>query len=109
MVHNHDPVAQSHGLCLVVCYVDNGISKGFVDICQFHAHLGAELGIQIGKGLIHKKYLRFPDNGISDRHPLALTAGKILRSLFQKIFQSQKSGYFVNLLVNFFFWHFSYL
>ena len=45
---------------------------------EFGPHLIAELGVQIGQRLIHQEHGGVTDNGTTDGHTLALTAGQSL-------------------------------
>ena len=43
------------------------------------AHLHTQLGIQVGKGLIHQQHIRLNDQRACQRHALLLAAGEALR------------------------------
>ena len=54
--------------------------RGFqllMQLDQFTPHGQTELGIQIGKRLIHQKYRRFLNHGPGQGHPLSLASGKL--------------------------------
>ena len=86
--HRH-PVAQGHGLGLVVGDIDTGSAQAALHLRDFGAHLAAELGVQVGKRLIEEERIGLPHNGPSHGHPLALPAREVGRLAFQVVGQFQ--------------------
>ena len=76
VLHDDDAVAQGHGLHLVVGDVDEGGVDLLPELDDLRAHLVAELGVQVGEGLIHQKDLGVPDDGPADGDALPLAAGE---------------------------------
>ena len=52
---------------------DGGV-KLFVKLCDFHPHLGPQLGIQVGQGFVHKIGLWLSHNNASDCNSLLLSS-----------------------------------
>ena len=65
------------------------------------AHLGTQLGIQVGKRFIKQEYLRLTHNRAPHRHALTLAAGEILRQALQQRLQPQQRRGFIHFLLNF--------
>ena len=78
VLHDHDPIAQRHGLGLVVGHIDKRGVDALAQLDDLRTHLVAELRIQIGQRLVHQQDLRLPDSGAANGHPLALAAGERL-------------------------------
>ena len=68
---------QGHGLHLVVGDIDEGRTGLHVEALELIAHLQAQLGVQIGQGLIHEQHRRLRGQGAGDGHPLLLAAGEL--------------------------------
>ena len=51
VAHDHQPVAERHGLGLVMGDVDDGAFDTAEEEAQFGAHLGAELGVEIARAV----------------------------------------------------------
>ena len=78
VLHDDDAVAQGHGLGLVVGDVDEGAVDALTQLQDLGAHLVAQLGVQVGEGLVHQQDLGLPNDGATDGHALALAAGQSL-------------------------------
>ena len=76
---------------------------------NMQAHLNAQLGIQVGEGFIKHKHPWITHDGATDRHALALAAGKLLRFAIQQMRELQRFRHHFNLAANFIFWHFIHL
>ena len=50
-----DPIRHAHGFGLIVCDVNEGAPGALVQINDLATHLGAQLGVQIGKRLVQQK------------------------------------------------------
>ena len=72
--HQHHLVSHSHGLGLVVRDINHRHAKALLQGADIGTHLLAQLGIQIGKRLIHKANRSLRHNGTPQRHALALPA-----------------------------------
>ena len=83
VAHDNDPVAQRHGLRLVMCHVDKGGIHALAQLDDLRAHLVSQLRVQIGQGLVHQENLRLTDDGAPDRDALPLAAGQSLRLAFE--------------------------
>ena len=77
LVDQDDPVGHGHGLRLVVGDVDDGDAQGGLDFLDLKAHALAELGVQVGQGLVQQQQLRLRDQGPGQGHALLLTAGQL--------------------------------
>ena len=76
ILHDDDAVAQGHGLGLVMGDVDKRGVDPLAQLDDLGAHLVAELGVQVGQGLVHQEHGGVADNGAADGHTLALAAGQ---------------------------------
>ena len=74
--HDDDAGGHRHRLDLIVGDVDGGGADIVMDADDFAAHLDAELGVKVGKRLIHQEDLRAADDGAAKRDALPLAAGK---------------------------------
>jgi hypothetical protein len=74
MVHDDDAVAHGHGLDLVVGDVDHGGLQAVVQLGDFCAHLDAELGVEVGEGLVEEEDLGLAHDGAAHGDALALAA-----------------------------------
>ena len=79
VLHDHDPVAQRHGLRLVVGDVDERGVDLLPQLDDLRPHLVAQFRVQVTQRLIHQQHLGLPDNGPANGHPLPLAAGQRLR------------------------------
>ena len=85
-------VGHAHGLHLVVGYVYKGGFELVVQLNEFHAHLDAELGVQVGKRLVHQKDGGLFHHGAGQGHALALAAGQGTGHAVQIIRQAHLLG-----------------
>ena len=87
-----DPLAQGHGLDLVVGHVDGGDAEPLVQLRQRGAHRDAELGVQVGQRLVHQEGLRLADDGPAHGDALALAAGQRGRLALEVLLQAEHLG-----------------
>ena len=106
VLHDHDPVAQGHGLCLVVGHVHEGGVDPLPQLDDLRTHLVAQLGVQVGQGLIHQQHLGLPDNGSPDGHTLPLAAGQRLGLPVQILGDAQDLRRLVHPLLDLLLGHF---
>ena len=90
----------THGLGLVVGHVHEGGVDAGTELDDLGAHLVAELGVQVGKRLVHKEHLGVTDHGAADGHTLTLAAGKSLGLALEVLGDVQDLRHFTNLLVD---------
>ena len=76
VLHHGDPVAERHGLDLIVGYIDHRRAEAGVEPGDFGAHLEAGLGVKIREGLIEQEHPGLADEGAAKRNPLPLAAGE---------------------------------
>lgn len=88
-------VAHGHGLHLVVGDVDNGQAQFFLQAADFVAHLPAEFGVQVGKGLVHQADGGLATYAAGQSHPLPLAAGELPGLALQVLGEAQHFGCFV--------------
>ena len=70
-------------------------NRGLESLVKFQKlgpHGNSELGVQIGQGFIKQKHLWIPDDGATQGHPLALTAGQLSRLAVKQLFDSKQIG-----------------
>ena len=99
-LHDHDAAAHGHGLHLVVGNVDEGGAQPLVESGDLGAHDPAELGIQIGQGLVQKEHLGAPHDGAAEGDTLALTARQGAGLTLQKLGNAQNTGGLGDLFVD---------
>ena len=100
VAHDNDPVAQGHGLGLVVGNIDKGGVDLLAQLDDLGAHLVTELGVQVGQRLVHQEHLGLTDDGAADGHTLALAAGQSLGLPVQILGDVQDSGGLADLPVD---------
>ncbi len=84
-------VSHAHRLALVVGDIDHGDAELLLQRPDFAAHLGAQLGVEIGQRLVHQTDRRLGDDGAAERDALLLAAGKLRRlALEQRIEAEQR-------------------
>ena len=59
--------------------VDGGGLEALVEALEFHAHLHAQLGVEVGERLVEEEDLRVSHNGPAHGDALALAAGELAR------------------------------
>ena len=98
--HDNDPVAQRHGLGLIVGHVNKRSVQFTAQRQDLGAHLVSQLCVQIGQRFVHQKNLRLAHDGTADGHALPLTAGERLRLTLQEFSDGKALGRFFDLLVD---------
>jgi hypothetical protein len=76
-VQDHDLVGHGHGLDLVVGDVDHRGAQLAMERLQLHAHLHAELGVEVRQRLVEQEHLGLLDDGPPDGDALALPAREL--------------------------------
>ena len=69
---DRDPLPQRHGLDLVVGHVDRRHAETLVQLRELCSHRDAQLGVEVGKGLVHQERLGVPHDRPPHRDALAL-------------------------------------
>ena len=100
ILHDHDAVAEGHGLGLVVGDVDEGALDLVAQLDELGAHLVTELGVQVGQRLVHQEDLGVTHDGAADGDTLALTARERLGLTVEVLGDAQDLGSGANLAVN---------
>ncbi len=77
VVKNGDAVGHGQGLALIVGDEDKGDTERPLQALQLLLHLLAQLQIERAKRFVEQQYLRFVDQGTSERHTLPLAAGEL--------------------------------
>src|SRR6266567_3376424 len=83
--HHRDAVAERHRLDLVVSHVHRGDGDALAQALELDAHVGPELGIEVGQRLVEQKHLRMAHDAAPERHPLLLPAGELARLALEQI------------------------
>ena len=78
-MHHGDACCQRHRLDLVVRDVHDRGAQPLMQPLDLHAHLDAQLRIQIGQRLVEQEQQRITHQGAAHRHALTLPAGKLRR------------------------------
>ena len=77
--HHRDRVRERQGLDPVVGHIDGGDRKLREKAPQLLARLLAELGVQVGEGLVEEDHLRLGDQGPGQGDALLLAAAELRR------------------------------
>jgi hypothetical protein len=90
--HDRDPVAEGHGLGLVVGDVDGGGAELVLEPGHGRPHLHPQLGVQVGERLVHEEGLGAADDGPAHGHALALAAGAVSRAALTASRAARRGG-----------------
>ena len=91
LAHDRDPRAHRHRLDLVVGDVDDGRLEALVEPGDLGARLDAQLGVEVGEGLVHEEHRRLADDRPTERDALALAAGELLRLAVEQLLRAGSS------------------
>jgi hypothetical protein len=83
-IHQRNAVRHRHRLDLVVRDIDEGGAQPLVQQGKLLAHMGAQLGVQIGQGFVHQEGGRVADQRPGEGHALALAAGQFGRAAVEE-------------------------
>jgi len=83
--HDGDPIAEGHGLRLVVRDVERRRAEPLLQARHLAPHLHAQLRVQVGQRLVHEERLRFAHDRPAHGNALALTAGHVPRLAVQVV------------------------
>jgi len=72
--HHRHPIGHGHGFGLVVGDVDKRGCQPSMQLGDLGAGFGAQIGIEIGQGLVNQEHLRLPHHGAAKGNPLPLPA-----------------------------------
>ena len=86
-LHDHDAVRQSHGLGLVVGYVNNGKAVFLLQFLNLKAHLFPQMGIQAGQRFVQQHHIRVNSQGPGQGYPLLAAAGQEIRTFVSRVQQ----------------------
>ena len=100
VLHDHDTVAESHGLGLVVSNIDERTLDLVAQLDELGTHLVTKLGIQVGQRLVHQEDLGVTHDGAADGDALALAARERLRLAVEVLGDTQDLGSGANLAVD---------
>ena len=79
VVHDAEPLAEGHGLLLVVRDDDEGHTEALLDVEQLELGVLAQLLVERRERLIEQQQLGALDQRARQRHALALPAGQLVR------------------------------
>ena len=77
-------------LDLVVRDVDHGEPEALLQTANLDAHGGAELGVEVGKRLVHEAQRRLAADAAGERDALALAAGERARLAVEVVGEAQE-------------------
>ena len=80
--------------------VDDGGAQSLVQFCDLSSHLYTQLGVQVGKRLVHQEYLGASDDRTAHGDSLSLTTGKSFGLTVKQMAQVKDLGSFFNSLVD---------
>ena len=75
ILHDNNPVPQSHSLCLIMGDIEEGSIDLLAQFDNLCAHLITQLGVQVAERLVHQQDLGFPYDSAANRHTLPLPTG----------------------------------
>ncbi len=87
-----DAVAQRHGLGLVVGDVDRGDAQLPGEAGDLGAQVVAELGVEVGQGLVHQEGGGTAGDGPPHGDPLAFAAGELGGEAVEQVLDAQHPG-----------------
>ena len=77
VAHDDDAVGERHRLDLVMGDVDDGRAHLGVQLLDLGAHLGAQLGVEVGQRLVEQEHLGIAHDRPAHGDALALAAGEL--------------------------------
>ena len=75
-IHDRDQVGRGHRLGLVVGDVNRGVAVFVMQPADLEPHLLAQIGVEVGQGLVEQQRFRLDDQCARQRHALLLAAGQ---------------------------------
>ena len=87
-----DAVGEGHRLDLVVGDVDHRRPQAGVQGGELGAHRDAELGVEVGEGLVEQEGDGVADDGAADRDALALAAGELAGAALEEGVDLEHAG-----------------
>ena len=98
LVQQHHLVGHAHGFGLVVRDIDHRETQPLLQLAQLTAHFLAQLGIEVGQGLVHQAHLGLRHQRAAQRHTLLLPARKLRGPAVQQGGQAQQVCGFLKAL-----------
>src|SRR5262249_9779511 len=95
-----DAVAHAHGFDLIVGDVDRGGAHGLLELLEFAAGAGAQLGVKVRQRLIEQKNRWIADQRTRERDALPLAARKLTRSTLREVIYAEQTGCPLDLALN---------
>src|SRR5581483_755616 len=92
LVQNGDAVRHGQRLDLVVRDIDDGLAERLLQVFELDAQRFAQLGVEVGQGLVHEKDARGADDGASNRDALHFPAGQPRGLAVQQVLDAQNFG-----------------
>ncbi|MNL20251.1 hypothetical protein D3C87_1414900 [compost metagenome] len=80
---------------------DGGRADLLLDAAQFELHFFAQLGVQVGQGLVQQQHGRADDQRAGQRHALPLATGKLARIAVGMLVQLHQRQRFAHALLAF--------
>jgi hypothetical protein len=90
-IEDHDTVGERHRFDLVVGYIDSRGLQALMQFLDFGPHLDAQLGVEIGQGLVEQEDIGVAHNCTAHSNALALAAGKRARFAAKQMIQSENT------------------
>ena len=87
-----DAVGERHRLDLVVGDVDHRGAEAGVQARELGAHGDAELGVEVGEGLVEEEGDGVADDGAADGGALALAAGELAGAAVEELVDLEQAG-----------------
>ena len=91
-VHDGNEVGKGESFRLVMGDVDEGLSKLLVQALQLAPHGNAQGHVEVAQWFVHQEHGRLADDGAAQRHPLALSSGKLPRPAVEQLGDSESPG-----------------
>src|SRR6266446_6257831 len=78
-IENGDAARHGERLLLIVGHEQGGYGKALLERADLVAHVGAQMGVEIGERLVEQKYRRLDHERAGERHALLLASRKLRR------------------------------
>ena len=92
LAEDRHPLAQRHGLGLIVGDIDGGCAQAVVEAADFALQLAAQGGFQVRERLIEEEEFGLADQGPAQGDALPLSAGELTGAAVQEVVDAQRGG-----------------
>ena len=97
LIHHRNSIGHGHGFLLIVGDMKEGQSDVTLDLFQLRLHLTSKFEVQGAERFVQEQQCRSVDNCPSQRHPLLLSTGKLLRTTLGEVIEFHQAKRLVGL------------